>query len=242
MPPDLNPNIVSVGDVGNDQGRIVRIKWSASRCDTLGSSTPITAYTIWRRIDPLPLAMSGLGPSGSPPDFRRRAARVPARRVGLRDLGSRMLREDLRDARADPRRLDDLTACTIRPSYPGAHRHAGSLLRLPGRQRLLDRQRRAVGAHGPERRAGRRRAQDHVGALDRPRFLALRALEGVCETIRPRRSSRRSPGRSTSTRHGRPRATRATTCWPRSTGAGISERAARSRPTRTSRRFSRASC
>ncbi len=64
VPPDLNPNIVSVGDVGNDQGRIVRIKWSASRCDTLGSSTPITAYTIWRRIDPLPLAMSGLGPSG----------------------------------------------------------------------------------------------------------------------------------------------------------------------------------
>ncbi len=63
-PPPVPPAITSITDVGNDQGRTVRIKWSASRYDTLGNSTPITAYTIWRRIDPLPLAMSGFGLSG----------------------------------------------------------------------------------------------------------------------------------------------------------------------------------
>lgn len=60
VPPDLNPKIVFVDDVGNDQGGKVRIKWQASPYDTLGSAKPITAYTIWRRIDPLPLAMEGL--------------------------------------------------------------------------------------------------------------------------------------------------------------------------------------
>ena len=65
VPPDLNPKIVSVGDVGNDQGGKVRIKWSASPYDSLGSSKPILAYAIWRRIDPLPLAMEGFASSGA---------------------------------------------------------------------------------------------------------------------------------------------------------------------------------
>jgi hypothetical protein len=62
-PADLR--IASIGDVGNDQGGKVRIKWSASRHDTLESSKPITAYAIWRRIDPLLLAARGFAPSGA---------------------------------------------------------------------------------------------------------------------------------------------------------------------------------
>lgn len=64
-PPMPDLRITAVGDVGNDQGRMVRIKWNASMHDALGSSKPVTTYTIWRRIDPLPLAMSGLEPSGA---------------------------------------------------------------------------------------------------------------------------------------------------------------------------------
>ncbi|MFA4947124.1 MAG: FlgD immunoglobulin-like domain containing protein [Candidatus Krumholzibacteriia bacterium] len=68
VPPDLNPKIASIGDVGNDQGGKVRIKWQASPYDTLGSAKPITAYAIWRRIDPLPLAMQDFAPLGASGD------------------------------------------------------------------------------------------------------------------------------------------------------------------------------
>ncbi|HVO76492.1 MAG TPA: FlgD immunoglobulin-like domain containing protein [Candidatus Bathyarchaeia archaeon] len=50
-PPAADPKITSITDVGNDQGGKVRVKWRASRSDSLGSSKPITAYAIWRRID-----------------------------------------------------------------------------------------------------------------------------------------------------------------------------------------------
>ncbi|MCX5752813.1 MAG: T9SS type A sorting domain-containing protein [Candidatus Krumholzibacteria bacterium] len=66
--PDLNPKITSIGDVGNDQGGKVRIRWQASPYDTLGSAKPITAYAIWRRIDRLPLAMRGLASPGASGD------------------------------------------------------------------------------------------------------------------------------------------------------------------------------
>jgi hypothetical protein len=66
VPPDLNPKIAFIGDVGNDQGGKVRIKWQASLFDTLGSSKPITAYAIWRRIDPMLLATQGPAASSGP--------------------------------------------------------------------------------------------------------------------------------------------------------------------------------
>ncbi|MGD1049398.1 MAG: FlgD immunoglobulin-like domain containing protein [Candidatus Krumholzibacteriaceae bacterium] len=58
-PPVADLKITSVGDVGNDQGGKVRVKWLASRCDSLGSPKPITAYAIWRRIDANLLAARG---------------------------------------------------------------------------------------------------------------------------------------------------------------------------------------
>jgi len=65
-PTPADMRIASIGDVGNDQGRMVRIKWSASRHDTLGSSKPVTAYSIWRRIDPMLLAAQGPAASSAP--------------------------------------------------------------------------------------------------------------------------------------------------------------------------------
>jgi hypothetical protein len=43
--------ITSVGDVGNDQGRQVRMQWNSARRDAEGSSTPITQYSLWRRVE-----------------------------------------------------------------------------------------------------------------------------------------------------------------------------------------------
>ncbi len=45
--------ILSIVDVPNDQGRRVRIRWSASNLDTLGSAQPILTYSVYRRIDTL---------------------------------------------------------------------------------------------------------------------------------------------------------------------------------------------
>jgi hypothetical protein len=55
------PTIESVGDIGNDQGRQVRLGWLASGHDFASSSTQITSYAIFRRIDLLlaPEAESG---------------------------------------------------------------------------------------------------------------------------------------------------------------------------------------
>jgi FlgD Ig-like domain len=46
--------IISIEDVANDQGRRVRLSWSASLEDVPGSEYTITQYNIWRRIDELP--------------------------------------------------------------------------------------------------------------------------------------------------------------------------------------------
>jgi len=48
---DEEPNILSVTDILNDQGRWVRVTWAASLLDYVGSINPITQYGIWRRID-----------------------------------------------------------------------------------------------------------------------------------------------------------------------------------------------
>jgi hypothetical protein len=45
------PLITSIVDVGNDQGRWVRIRFLKSPRDVLGSPTPITEYAIFRKID-----------------------------------------------------------------------------------------------------------------------------------------------------------------------------------------------
>lgn len=44
--------ITSVTDVGNDQGREVRLRWDRSRYDATGMDPRVTSYTIFRRIDP----------------------------------------------------------------------------------------------------------------------------------------------------------------------------------------------
>ena len=54
LPPDQEPLILFVEDIGNDEGRQVRMKWQASSLDILGSAEPVTGYALWRRIDPLP--------------------------------------------------------------------------------------------------------------------------------------------------------------------------------------------
>jgi hypothetical protein len=45
------PEILSVVDIPDDQGRWVRVTWAASLFDRLGSPMPITQYGVWRRID-----------------------------------------------------------------------------------------------------------------------------------------------------------------------------------------------
>jgi hypothetical protein len=56
-PPDPEPLILFVEDIGNDEGRQVRIKWRASALDGPGSPEPVTGYALWRRIDALPVWM-----------------------------------------------------------------------------------------------------------------------------------------------------------------------------------------
>jgi hypothetical protein len=45
-----SPLVMSVADVGNDQGRQIRVNWNRSCLDGVGSPTTITEYGIWRRI------------------------------------------------------------------------------------------------------------------------------------------------------------------------------------------------
>ncbi|UCE01914.1 MAG: NF038122 family metalloprotease [Candidatus Latescibacterota bacterium] len=51
------PQIATLADVGNDQGRRVRLTFSASSRDSAGSPSPIVQYEVFRRIDPLPAAI-----------------------------------------------------------------------------------------------------------------------------------------------------------------------------------------
>lgn len=53
--------ITSIEDVGNDQGRAVRIEFLASPRDAAGSPTPILQYEAYRRIDELPGAAALAG-------------------------------------------------------------------------------------------------------------------------------------------------------------------------------------
>ncbi|HVP40199.1 MAG TPA: FlgD immunoglobulin-like domain containing protein [Candidatus Saccharimonadales bacterium] len=86
--PTPEPNILWIRDVRNDQGRQVRICWSAGCVDDPQASTPETHYTIWRRVDRLPkgqesapsaLRQPGPGPQYYPPGLWDYVATVPAR-------------------------------------------------------------------------------------------------------------------------------------------------------------------
>jgi hypothetical protein len=52
------PEILSVTDIPNDQGRWVRVTWAASMLDQPGSVNPITQYGVWRRIDEYDMRLS----------------------------------------------------------------------------------------------------------------------------------------------------------------------------------------
>jgi hypothetical protein len=58
------PVITSIADVGNDQGRKVRIRFEQSAYDHAGSNAPVTSYEIYRRNDPVSLAARP--PDGAP--------------------------------------------------------------------------------------------------------------------------------------------------------------------------------
>ncbi|MBE0564778.1 MAG: T9SS type A sorting domain-containing protein [Krumholzibacteria bacterium] len=45
------PDIIAVLDVGNDQGRQVRVQWARSCWDALGDSVEVTGYALYRRQD-----------------------------------------------------------------------------------------------------------------------------------------------------------------------------------------------
>ncbi len=54
-----DPSIASITDVGNDQGRRVRLLWDRSRLDDAGSPDPILSYSLYRRIDGAKAAAPG---------------------------------------------------------------------------------------------------------------------------------------------------------------------------------------
>lgn len=54
------PSILSVVDIGNDQGRKVRVSFAPSALDAPGSATPIMSYEVYRRADPV----KGVAPPG----------------------------------------------------------------------------------------------------------------------------------------------------------------------------------
>jgi len=53
--PSAEPVITSIVDIGNDQGRKVRIRFSRSGGDDGTASNPVTSYEAYRRADPTPL-------------------------------------------------------------------------------------------------------------------------------------------------------------------------------------------
>jgi hypothetical protein len=66
--------ISSIVDVGNDQGRQLRIQWDRAMWDDVAASQPILQYSIWRRVEPgmkreasrapMPLGLETKAPNG----------------------------------------------------------------------------------------------------------------------------------------------------------------------------------
>lgn len=59
------PTIESVTDVGNDQGRQVRVRWYRSWYDEPDDGVDITEYTVWRRYEPALAAGPGRESDGA---------------------------------------------------------------------------------------------------------------------------------------------------------------------------------
>lgn len=74
------PAITTIKDIGNDQGRNVRITLARSPLDDGTAALPVTQYQAWRRILPLPVALSsrGSGPRALPSGTWEHVASVPA--------------------------------------------------------------------------------------------------------------------------------------------------------------------
>ena len=57
--------LASITDVGNDQGRRVRLRWNRHPLDRIGASDPVTGYTVFRRVEQgLKAADLGKAPPG----------------------------------------------------------------------------------------------------------------------------------------------------------------------------------
>jgi hypothetical protein len=69
--------ILSILDVGNDQGRMVRIRWSPDTHDVPGSPPPITSYSIYRKVQ-AGLKPGVLGMASTPPGDWDYVLSVPA--------------------------------------------------------------------------------------------------------------------------------------------------------------------
>ncbi len=69
----LQPAIISIVDVGNDQGGQVSIEWRRSAYDGQLAGLTLTGYSIWRRVDPLPAGSPDRkAPAELPHDARSR--------------------------------------------------------------------------------------------------------------------------------------------------------------------------
>lgn len=55
----VSPMIQSIADIGNDQGRQVRVDFTADSHDVAGSASAVLQYECFRRIDTLPMAPFG---------------------------------------------------------------------------------------------------------------------------------------------------------------------------------------
>jgi len=61
------PQILSVADVGNDQGKQVRIRFQRSGQDAAGAATPVLHYEVHRRVDALPVTIAADRTASRPP-------------------------------------------------------------------------------------------------------------------------------------------------------------------------------
>jgi hypothetical protein len=86
--------ITGIEDVGNDQGRVVRLSFARSNRDGPGSPTPVLQYEAYRRIDPLPAAAAGLNVAA----IGSAAGTDPRARRPLSDQGVQLAGWDFVDA------------------------------------------------------------------------------------------------------------------------------------------------
>lgn len=73
-----HPLINAVTDIGNDQGRQVRVEWSRSGHDFLGDATQAVEYAVYRRIDPLAKTMGAAVPDDASLALRENAEAMKA--------------------------------------------------------------------------------------------------------------------------------------------------------------------